>query len=328
MSSAVKVFKHFEAPKQEGVYHRLVCLTGKNKGQAYFLMGKRVVMGRSDKADIRVLDIKSSREHAEIINVGRDFVLTDLGSQNGIVVNDLKIKQHVLNEGDKVIIGQTVYKFNRIEVKPKENPKALKKVEDSDEEWEDEQFEEEEEKGGKLNIVLILVVVGAIAVIMTSGDGGTKKRKKDKSKYNVQEMAGSAAVAMQGKRKRDKQTQRKMNIYFQKGLREFREGNYFRAMSEFEHALAWSPSDPQAQFYLRKTQEALDKMIDELMLKGKRDEEALKLQAAAVSYCQILRLLYRYPEDERHKEAKNLIGKIEEALGMEEGEMECIQEIK
>ena len=48
-----------------------------------------------------------------------------------------------------------------------------------------------------------------------------------------------------------------MNIYFQKGLREFREGNYFRAMSEFEHALAWSPSDPQAQFYLRKTQEAL-----------------------------------------------------------------------
>ena len=327
MGNAVKILKHFEAPKEEGVYYRLVCLTGNNKGQAYFLLGKRAVMGRSDKADIRVLDIKSSREHAEIIKVGRDFVLTDLGSQNGIVINDLKIKQHVLNEGDKVIIGQTVYKFNRIEVKPKVDPKALKKVDD-EEEWEDEEFEDEE-KGGKSTMMLGVVAVGAIAVLLLAGgDGDKKKRKKRKSKYNVQEMAGSAAVAMQGQRKRDKKVQEKMNIYFQKGLREFREGNYFRAMSEFEHALAWSPSDPQAQFYLRKTQEALDKMIDELMLKGKRDEEALKLQSAAVSYCQILRLLYRYPDDQRHKDAKELVLKIEEALGMDEGQMECIKEIK
>lgn len=328
MSNAVKILKHFEAPKEEGVYHRLVCLTGNNKGQAYFLLGKRAVMGRSDKADVRVLDIKSSREHAEIIKVGRDFVLTDLGSQNGIIVNDLKIKQHVLNEGDKIMIGKTVYKFNRLEVKPKVNPKALKKVEDDDEDWEEGDFEEEK-KGGKSSMLLGIVALGGIAVLLLSGGDGDKKRKrKAKSKYNVQEMAGSAAVAMQGKRKRDKKVQKKMNIYFQKGLREFREGNYFRAMSEFEHALAWSPSDPQAQFYLRKTQEALDKMIDELMLKGKRDEDALKLQSAAVSYCQILRLLYRYPKDQRYIDAKDAVFKIESSLGMDEGEMECIKEIK
>jgi hypothetical protein len=327
MSNAVKVFKHFEAPKEEGIYHRLVCLTGKNKGQAYFLLGKRVVLGRSDKADIRILDIKSSREHAEIIKVGKDYVLTDLGSQNGVVVNDLKIKQHILNEGDKVIIGQTIYKFNKIEVKPTIVNKdvALKKSGDDDEE---EYEEEEQPKSGKLNIVLVLIALGGIAIVMM-GDGGndSSSKKKTKSKYNVEEMAGSAAVAMQGERKRDKNVQDKMNIYFQKGLREFREGNYFRAMSEFEHALAWSPSDPQAQFYLRKTQEALDKMIDELMLKGRRDEEALKFQSASVSYCQILRLLYRYPEDARYKEAKELLTKAEAALGMDEGQLDCVQEI-
>ena len=160
------------------------------------------------------------------------------------------------------------------------------------------------------------------------GEEKGSKRNKSKSRYNVQEMAGSAAVAMQGKRKRDKQVQVKMNIYFQKGLREFREGNYFRAMSEFEHALAWSPSDPQAKFYLSKTQEALDKMIDILMLKGKRDEESLKWQAAGVSYCQVLRLLYRYPDDERYKEAKENLTKVEEVLGYDEGQIECVKEIK
>ena len=48
-------------------------------------------------------DIKSSREHAEIAQVGKDYNVTDLESQNSVVVNDLKIKQHTLNEGDKVI---------------------------------------------------------------------------------------------------------------------------------------------------------------------------------------------------------------------------------
>ena len=124
MSKAVKIYKHFERPKEVGIHHRVVCLTGKDKGIAYFLIGKRIVFGRAETTDIRVHDIKSSREHAEIILVGKDYVLTDLGSQNGIIVNDLKVKQHVLNEGDKIIIGQTVYSFSRIEIESEKPEKS------------------------------------------------------------------------------------------------------------------------------------------------------------------------------------------------------------
>lgn len=322
MSSAVKVFKHFEAPKEAGEYFRLVCLTGKAKGSAYFLVGKRVVLGRSDKADIKVLDIKSSREHCEIIKVGKDYVLTDLGSQNGVVVNDLKIKQHVLNEGDKVIIGQTVYKFNRMDVKPKE--KDIVKKEDD----EIEEYEEVEEKKSGLSKVLIVVILIAVIIIGLSGEDAKTPGSKSKSRYNVQEFPGSAVESIKGVQKKDKEVQEKMNIYFQKGLREFREKNYFRAMSEFEHALSWSPSDPQAQFYLRKTKEALDKTIKDLILKAKRDEDALKFRSAAVSYCSVLRLLYRYPNDERFKNAEEMVKKIEETLGLEPGEIECQKELK
>jgi pSer/pThr/pTyr-binding forkhead associated (FHA) protein len=325
MSSAVKIFKHFEAPKEAGLHYRLVCLTGKEKGIAYFLVGKRVVLGRSDKADIRILDIKSSREHCEVIKVGKDFVLTDLGSQNGVIVNDLKVKQHVLNEGDKVIIGKTVYKFNKIEIKEKVN-KALKIAEENNtEEYQDEEFEE---KSSKLSPVLILVVLAAVGIIIMSGDDKTDSVKRKKSKYTVQELPGSVSESMQGARKKDKKIQAKMNIYFQKGLREFREGNYFRAMSEFEHALSWSPNDPQAQFYLRKTKEALDNTIKDYELKARRDEDALKYQNAAVAYCAILRLLYRYPNDDRYINATEMVRKVEENLGLEEGEIECQKEIK
>lgn len=319
MAQAVKVFRHFEAPKEAGEYHRLVCLTGKAKGSAYFLLGKRVVLGRADSVDIKILDIKSSREHCEIIKVGKDFVLTDLGSQNGVIVNDLKVKQHVLNEGDKIIIGQTIYKFNRLVIKSQEAPAI---VNDEDEE------EVEEEKKSKLSPVLILVIIIGVGIVIFSGEDAKTPDAKKQSKYNIQEFPGSVAESMGEVKKKDKETQDKMNIYFQKGLREFRENNYFRAMSEFEHALSWSPNDPQAQFYLRKTKEALDKSIKDLMLKAKRDEDALKLRSAAVAYCSILRLLYRYPEDERYTNALEMVGKIEDTLGLEKGEIECQKEIK
>jgi pSer/pThr/pTyr-binding forkhead associated (FHA) protein len=182
MSSAIKIFKHFEAPKEAGQYYRLVCLTGKEKGVAYFLIGKRVVLGRSDKADIRILDIKSSREHCEVIKVGKDFVLTDLASQNGVIVNDLKVKQHVLNEGDKVIIGKTVYKFNKIEVKDKAK-NELKIAEDNDVEgYEDEELEEK----SKLSPILIVIILAAVGIIIMSGDDKTEsiKRKKSLHEYD------------------------------------------------------------------------------------------------------------------------------------------------
>src|SRR5690606_13229349 len=119
MAKNVLVLKHFESPKEAGVYHRLICLTGGNKGESYVLLGNRVVLGRGDRTDIRLTDIKASREHAEITKVGENWVVTDLGSQNGIIVNDKKVVQETLVEGDKLIIGQTVLKFAKVEVSGK-----------------------------------------------------------------------------------------------------------------------------------------------------------------------------------------------------------------
>lgn len=323
MAAAVKILKHFEAPKEPGAHHRLVCLTGKNKGTAYILSGKRVVLGRSDKADVRVHDIKSSREHAEIARVGKDFVITDLGSQNGIIVNDLKIKQRVLSPDDKIIIGQTVYKYGVLEV----SQAPVKEESGELVEFEDEEFPEEKPKS-KLTLILGVVALFGILLMFFEEDTGAPQRdRKNDPTYKVNELSDPFISSLKQKRIEDKKNKEKLNIYFRKGLREFREENYFRAISEFEHALSWSPNDALAQFYLRKTKEALDRSIEEMFIKAKRDEESLKYQRASISYCGILRLLYQYPEDERFKNAKESIKKLEEKLGLEEGEIKCAEEI-
>ena len=91
-------------------------LTGISKGISYYLEGKRAIIGRSEKADISILDPQASREHAEIVRFKDSFIVTDLKSQNGVMVNDLKVVQHTLVPGDKVIIGSTVFKYDLIEV--------------------------------------------------------------------------------------------------------------------------------------------------------------------------------------------------------------------
>lgn len=321
MAGAIKVLKHFESPREPGEHHRLVCLNGKNKGVAYFFRGNRVVMGRGEQADIKVHDIKSSREHAEITKVGKEYIITDLGSQNGVVVNDLKIKQHALNPEDKIIIGQTVYQFGAVEVKG-----ALEKRDEEVEEFKDESFEDERPKS-KLTLILGVVAVLGVVLIMSGGENKDAGEGRKSSSYKVNEVSDPFVASLRDKRSESKKNKEKLNIYFKKGLREFREGNFFRAIAEFEHALAWSPNDPLAQFYLRKTKEALDESIEEMFIKAKRDEESLKYQKASVSYCGILRLLYRYPEDERFKNAKESVGRLEEKLGLEEGEIACAEEI-
>lgn len=319
MAAAVKVFKHFETPKQDGLYHRLICLTGPNKGIAYFIMGNRVVLGRSEKADVRVMDIKTSREHAEIVLVGKDYVITDLGSQNGIVVNDLKVQQHILNNGDKVIIGQTVYRFSTVEVKGHPDKKKEEEVDFKDPSFDDKP------KGKKSNLILTAVILLALSIIFLEDDSNDQIDNAKPSRYKMDEMGDPFTASLRQKKKEDRASQEKMNVYFHQGLREYREGNYFRAIAEFQHALSWSPGDALAEFYLRKTREALDKQIEAYFTSAKRDEQSLKFQGAIVSYCSIVRLMYNYQDDERYKSAVEGIKGMERALGLEEGKVECFE---
>jgi pSer/pThr/pTyr-binding forkhead associated (FHA) protein len=318
MSKNVLALKHFEVPQEEGTWWRLMCLTGQTKGDAYILKGNRVVMGRSDKADIRVLDIKSSREHAEITKVGQDWVLTDLGSQNGIVVNDQKVSQQKLKEGDKIVIGQTVYKFAKVEVKG--STKAAKsKIE--------EDFSSPAPAKKQTSALLGLIAFVGIG-LMLFDDGGKKTEvvKKKNSTSDVKDVTDEYLQLVRQKQLLDDKTQKqKMNTIFQRGLREFRERNYFRAIDEFSLALILNPNDPLADFYLRKSKEELDKFIADEFIKGKRDEEGLRYQNSIKTYCGIVRLLYKYQDDARYKSAEENIKLLEGKLGLEPGESNCLK---
>lgn len=89
---------------------KLVCLSGMNKGEEYDLVSGENSIGRSEKNHICVFDKKSSRFHCKVIVNGRDLIVEDLSSTNGLRVNNTFITgQQKLNIGDHIRLGQTVF---------------------------------------------------------------------------------------------------------------------------------------------------------------------------------------------------------------------------
>lgn len=89
----------------------LILLKDGREARAFTLAKDRVVVGRLPECDVVVEDAGASRQHAEIRRENGRFVLADLGSTNGTLVNESTIGEHTLADGDRITIGTTVLEF-------------------------------------------------------------------------------------------------------------------------------------------------------------------------------------------------------------------------
>ena len=65
----------------------------------------RFTIGRGTENSLCVPSNVVSRSHAELIRVGADYLLRDLGSTNGSFVNGVRITEQMLNDGDTLRFG-------------------------------------------------------------------------------------------------------------------------------------------------------------------------------------------------------------------------------
>ena len=90
----------------------LVVLAGASLGEMYKVDSDKTIIGRGQKAQVRLLDDGISREHAQLVIEGNKIFLQDLGSTNGTFCNGLKVDRRELADGDKILVGSTtILKF-------------------------------------------------------------------------------------------------------------------------------------------------------------------------------------------------------------------------
>jgi len=73
----------------------------KKKGKSYLIGDKVVLIGRDSSSTITLPDKKVSRRHASISPRGAEFLIEDLGSVNGTMVNNRPVRRQTLKPGMK-----------------------------------------------------------------------------------------------------------------------------------------------------------------------------------------------------------------------------------
>lgn len=91
---------------RKGGMHSLIVQTGKHVGKKIALPDREVTIGRDEKCFIRMTSVEVSREHCSLIPTAKGLLIRDLGSQNGTVVNNVRIEgETLLQPGDFLQIG-------------------------------------------------------------------------------------------------------------------------------------------------------------------------------------------------------------------------------
>jgi diguanylate cyclase (GGDEF)-like protein len=98
----------------------LVFLSGDLIAVPIPLEREEVILGRALEADVRINDTQVSRQHARINAVREspittNYILTDLDSRNGTYINGRRIRRETLENGDKIMIGETILRFDLLD---------------------------------------------------------------------------------------------------------------------------------------------------------------------------------------------------------------------
>jgi hypothetical protein len=101
------------AAAAKGGSARLALVEDGSVVKEFSLEGELMVIGRLEGSDVQISDPGASRRHAEVRRDGNDYVLVDLGSTNGTLVNEAPVGEHTLEEGDRITIGRTVLEFRK-----------------------------------------------------------------------------------------------------------------------------------------------------------------------------------------------------------------------
>ena len=107
---------NFSSPVPEGRNYEygLEVIEGPDKSVLYHLNKQEMYLGRHAQCEIVLRDPQVSRRHLKITETDQGWMLDDLGSTNGTLVNGQRITREMIAPGDKIQLGQTILVIKRL----------------------------------------------------------------------------------------------------------------------------------------------------------------------------------------------------------------------
>lgn len=323
-------FKNMTVGKQQGELARFRVLGGPDSGVVFVITAPRVTMGRGDENDIILSDLKASRKHAEVTSTMGAFMIRDLGSSHGFLINGVSQKQLQLKNGDKIGLGETVMEFlggtnvGATQMLVRNPDQVSKKVGTGNSGL--TQFLQRPpasgggatgprnqgdsgsfiEKNKKLFLILALLMVGAGLLPQAEN---TMRRKKPNVYTSIDTNGEARVPAALAVVDYDAPAYKSADLYYRLGMRELRSKNYHRAMADFETASQIYENHPLARVYIATTRTLMDEDAKSKFEEARRDEAASRYRGAVNQYNYIKRL---YDSDQSHKNYRDAEAKVTE----------------
>ncbi len=140
---------------------KLTIVDGKDSGKNIEITKDEILAGRSLDNDFVISDISVSRKHFKITKENNRFIISDMGSGNGIKVNGTKTSSATLSDGDIISVGARQIKFEilnpELKPKPQRTTKQTMPVNDEPE-------EEPAKKGSSPAVLIAIIVVVLIGI--------------------------------------------------------------------------------------------------------------------------------------------------------------------
>jgi pSer/pThr/pTyr-binding forkhead associated (FHA) protein len=87
----------------------VVARSGPDAGASFALRSSPLYVGRAPDNGVVVSDPATSRRHARFEQRGQDFLVVDLGSSNGTIVDGVRVVEQVLANGAVITMGQNEF---------------------------------------------------------------------------------------------------------------------------------------------------------------------------------------------------------------------------
>lgn len=326
MANAVR-FKSVSVPRQKGEVARFKVIQGPDYGAIYVILSSPASIGRGEDNDIVISDLKSSRNHAELFANQAGWFVKDKGSANGILVNGKASRESAIKINDTVTLGETTLEFTTSDVgtmmlvappRTMEQAQADLKQKNSIINNAANIFQKESTKtigastssGNSNNRIKLYAIVG---VLLLGFFLLPEKKQKTVKNKNQDQSLDISSVDL-GSFLPNSEVNRASDTLFKDGLREYFQGNFNRARTQFETVLQISPGHPLATLYLNNCDQAIKDEVKLHLEYGKKSLDSGKLREARAHYERIKRLLYKAESDPQFVEANAQLEVIKKKL--------------
>ncbi len=320
----VQRFSNIEMERQSGEVARLRILKGADQGAVFIVKASSIILGRGDEADVRVADLKASRAHARLDYTKEGWIVSDLGSANGVFFQGEYIRKFALRSGEHFTLGDSIFEFlvsaesTRILTAPLRSGVEVEQLDHalSAQKLKVQAYSKAPkvtsatQNAKKFNPRTLLLVAALAGIYFYMDQDSNPKSPAKAIAKKTADSPDDRALASYLPGGVSKDIIKTAELYYRQGFREYREKNYLRSKAQFELSLQVNPNHDLARHYLQVAEQDIIKEIKDTMDSAQKQIVAGRLREAKGYYEAAMRLMYNDKSNPDYIECEDALKKI------------------